>query len=106
MGLNVTLQFHQMSKADKVRFYINNMNQVLNQDALFSDGTSEYRIPPEPQPFENVKIRFRTARDNVDMVYLVTNTERYEMTKVYDDRLFDYYEAEISLTEQRVDYYF
>ena len=106
MGLNINLNFEQLSRAEKVRFYINNMNQVLNQAALFSDGTSEYRCPPEPMPYEKVKLRMRTARDNADLVYLVINNERIEMGKVYDDHLFDYYEAEVQLTDQRVEYYF
>lgn len=106
MGINLNLNFNQLTREEKVRFYINHLNQVLNQDALFSDGTKEYRIPPEPMPFETVKLRFRTARDNVDEVYVVTSDQKLEMTKVYDDRLFDYYEVEISLTDQRMEYYF
>ncbi len=106
MGLNLNLSFNQLTKEEKVRFYINHVNQVLNQDALFSDGTKEYRIPPEPMPFETVRLRFRTARDNVDEVFVVTNDQKLEMTKVYDDRLFDYYEVEIALTDQRMEYYF
>lgn len=106
MGINYHFDFDQMTREEKVRFYIYNMNQVLNQDALFSDGTKEYRIPPEPMPYEKVRLRFRTARDNVDVVYVVTSNEKLEMTKVFDDRLFDYYEAEITLGDQRLEYYF
>ena len=40
MGLNINLSFDQLTRAEKVRMYINNMTEVLNQDALFSDGTS------------------------------------------------------------------
>ena len=104
MGINYHFNFDQLTREEKVRFYIYNMNQVLNQDALFSDGTKEYRIPPEPMPFEKVRLRFRTARDNVDVVYVVTSNEKLEMTKVFDDRLFDYYEAEITLGDQRLEY--
>ena len=75
-SMNMNFNFNQLTREEKMHIYINNMNQVLNQPALFSDGTSEYRCPPEPMPFENVKIRFRTARDNVDVVYLVTNNGR------------------------------
>ena len=57
-------------------------------------------------PYDHVKLRIRTARDNVDEVFLITNTEKLEMSKVYDDRLFDYYEAEVTLTDQRMEYYY
>lgn len=102
----MNINFDQLSKREKTYLYINNMTQALNQSALFSDGTEDYRSPAEPMPFDKVKLRFRTARDNVDAVYLVTNTEKIEMEKFYDDRLFDFYEVELELTDQKVEYYF
>lgn len=102
----MNINFEQLSKREKTYLYINNMTSVLNQSALFSDGTEEYRSPAEPMPYDKVKIRFRTARDNVDFVYLVTNTEKINMEKCYDDRLFDYYEIELELTDQKIEYYF
>lgn len=102
----MNINFEQLSRGEKTYLYINNMTQALNQSALFSDGTEEYRSPAEPMPYDKVKLRFRTARDNVDFVYLVTNTEKLKMEKCYDDRLFDYYEVDLELTDQRVEYYF
>lgn len=106
MGINFSLNFTQMTREEKVRLYIDNLSQALNRAALFSDGTKEYREPAEPMPYDKVKLRFRTARDNVDMVYVVTNNEKLEMEKVHDDRLFDYYQVEVPLTDQRMEYYF
>ena len=106
MGINFSLNFAQMTREEKVRLYIDNLSQALNRAALFSDGTKEYREPAEPMPYDKVKLRFRTARDNVDMVYVVTNNEKLEMEKVHDDRLFDYYQVEVPLTDQRMEYYF
>lgn len=106
MGINFSLNFAQMTSEEKVHLYIDNLNQALNRSALFSDGTKEYREPAEPMSYDNVKLRFRTARDNVDAVYIVTNNEKLEMEKVHDDKLFDYYQAELPLTDQRIEYYF
>ena len=51
--------------------YILQMRPVFDKDALFSDGSKYYRIPMEPEIGEEVKIRFRTLRNNVDNVYLI-----------------------------------
>lgn len=104
--MDMNINFNQLSKYEKLHMYVNNMTQMLNQKALFSDGTSAYRIPMEPEPFEKVRIRFRTAKDNVDDVYLVTNQNKFSMSKVYNDHLFDYYEVEIELEDRKIDYYF
>ena len=39
--------------------YILNMRPPLNPNALFSDGTENYRMPQEPAAGEEVTIRFR-----------------------------------------------
>ena len=52
--------------------YILNMRAVLNKDAFFSDGTKYYRNPSEPEAGENVMISFRTQKNNVDSVYLLS----------------------------------
>lgn len=67
------------------------------KDALFSDGTSSYIIPAEPAEFENVKIRFRTAKGDVDDVYLYTKSSAYRMHKILSEEVFDYYEIEWQL---------
>lgn len=79
---------------------------TINRLALFSDGTKMYRNPSEPLENEVVKIRFRTAKDNVDTVILVTKENNYMMNKIMTDKLFDYYESHIQLKNTRVKYYF
>ena len=63
--------------------YILQMRPVFNKDALFSDGSKYYRIPMEPEIGEEVKIRFRTLRNNVDNVYLIHD---HEATQMYISR--------------------
>lgn len=100
------IRFNQLSKREKIFWYTRNMAPIIETRALFSDGTSFYRSPAEPMPGDEVTIRFRTARENVDGVFLVTTNQKIEMKKVFDDRLFDYYEAEILVEDKRVEYYF
>ena len=99
--------FEALSKAEKVMKYVYSMRPALDIGALFSDGTEFYRSPEEPLPGDNVRLRFRTAPDNVEKVYLNWCGERYEMKRAFSDRLFDYYEYTIeNLPDQLCDYYF
>lgn len=104
MDLNVP--FYKMSDAMKKQVYLDNLTVIFNPQALFSDGTGQYRMPPEPEAYEDVKLRFRSGRENVDEVYLVFGDKRYPMEKVANDRLFDYYEHTVKLGTERVEYYF
>lgn len=62
------MKYDSVQKFNSVENYILQMRPILRKRALFSDGTSDYRIPPEPKAGEHVKFRFRTAADNVDLV--------------------------------------
>lgn len=62
--------------------YILNIRPVLNTEALFSDGSDYYRCPSNPKAGDKVRIRFRTKRNNVDMVYLVYDGKRQQMERV------------------------
>lgn len=104
--MDFNINFNQMTYSEKVHLYVDNVAPLINIDALFSDGTKEYRQPDEPEPGDTVSIRFRTAKDNVDKVTLVSTIGRVVMDKVYDDRLFDYYEGKLNLGSLKVEYYF
>lgn len=86
--------------------YILNMRAVLNKDALFSDSTEFYRSPSEPKPGEVVVIRFRTQRNNVDAVYLVSGEKKQKM-KIYKTvNGFDYYATKIIMPDEVYKYHF
>ena len=72
--------------------YILSMRAVFNIRALYSDTTSNYLSPEEPEPGEEITVRFRTAKNNVDVVLLVSGSKRFVMTKTETERHFDYYE--------------
>lgn len=75
-------------------------------EAVFSDETESFVSPQEPEKYDTVKIRIRTAKDDADEVWLVIDEDKLPMRKAESDKLFDYYEAEYKLAENIVRYYF
>ncbi len=100
------MKYQSMRESNKVQQYMMQMRPVLRKHALFSDGTKDYRTPPEPKENDTVTIRFRTARNNVDNVWVCTGTERYGMHLSEWDETFDYYAVEITLGTRPFRYYF
>ncbi len=86
--------------------YILGMRPVLNREALFSDETGNYVIPMEPNAGDPVTIRFRSAADNVDSVYLVTDTDSRKMEFEGRRGEFDYYRTTLEMPEERLFYRF
>ena len=86
--------------------YINSMRPIVRKKALFSDLTEDYVSPVEPEPNSEVTIRFRTAVNNADLVFLVHNDEKKVMKKVESDANFDYYSVTVTVGEESYLYYF
>ena len=86
--------------------YLSTLKPVLNKKALFADYTSDYVDPPEPNPYSEVILRFRTYKSNADHVFLVCNGQRTLMTKADSVDLFDYYESRIQLDNEPIHYFF
>ena len=84
--MNFNTNFNQLTKYEKLNAYMEHVAPILNLDALFCDGTKQYRIPDE--------------------VYLISTYNRQVMKKINHDMLFDYYEGTIQLEEAKVEYYF
>ncbi|MEG0227359.1 MAG: glycoside hydrolase family 13 protein [Lachnospiraceae bacterium] len=78
----------------------------MNKQALFSDGTESYVIPPEPNMNETVNIRFRTAKDDVDEVRIVSGIGGYVLQKEKTEGAFDYYTIPWRLNEEPFQYCF
>ena len=93
-------------KLELEKQYIQELRPVFHRRALFSDTTGDYVIPAEPKPYEKIKIRFRTAKDNIDYVYVIINKKQFKMVKAEQDEQFDYYEAEYQLNTEMIKYYF
>lgn len=91
---------------NRIQRYMMQMRPVLKKSALFSDGTEDYRQPTEPKAGEDVTIRFRTKKDNVDAVFLCTNEQSREMKKTESADGFDYYAVTVTMTDKPFVYYF
>ncbi len=99
--------FKNFTKAQKVINYVFQNKPALRPESLFCDGTGDYCVPPEPMPGDAVTLKFRTAKSNVDIVYLICDGERIKMEVVETDKAFDYYAATIPpLAEEIIEYYF
>ena len=72
-------QEESVYELNRIQRYIMQMRPLLKKNALFSDGTADYRQPVEPDAGDEVTVRFRTARDNVDIVWLCTGDKKYKM---------------------------
>ncbi|MGN0305174.1 MAG: glycoside hydrolase family 13 protein [Lachnospiraceae bacterium] len=100
------MDYDRFSKMERQQYYINGMRPLLDKRALFSDTTEDYLIPSEPNPYSQVKIRFRSAKNNIDHVFFVCKGQKELMNKVFSDELFDYYELEYQLDNEKITYYF
>ncbi|MDD6036081.1 MAG: glycoside hydrolase family 13 protein [Lachnospiraceae bacterium] len=76
------------------------------KEAVFSDGTSDYRDPCEPGINETVRIRIRTATQTIRSVMIMIDDKKIKMSLVERDSMFDYYEGVILLGDQQIRYYF
>ena len=104
--MDETLDLEKIKRLENSRQYLATMRPVFNRRALFSDTTEEYLTPSEPDVNEKVRIRFRTAKNNIDRVLLVHGGERQIMTKAETTKHFDFYACELQLTDEKVSYCF
>lgn len=83
-----------------------NIKDQMNQDALFSAETEDYRSPMEPEAGQEVCLRMRTAKDDADHVYYIEGENEVPMEKTASDEYFDYYEHRITASADQVLYHF
>lgn len=93
-------------KAKRQQEYITGMRPVFSIHGLFTDTTSNFIDPPEPEKFSFVKIRFRTRKANVDYIFLLTDDWKIPLDFECSEDYFDYYTTTIYLTDQPISYYF
>ena len=106
IGENAMINDDDKRKIDAKKYLVE-MRPIFISKALFSDTTENYISPAEPNPYGNVSIRFRTANSGVDSVYLISSEgEKYPMSKVDEDKAFDYYECTVTLNQDDFYYYF
>lgn len=104
--MSIHIPFEQLTRAQKLFLYVDTRQPVLNEKAIFSDGTSTYRIPQEPTSEDEVTIRFRAAKNNIKQVFLCFNEIRIEMTVESTDEVFHFYQAIMPPLKSKTDYWF
>ncbi len=94
------------TRLEQNQAYLSGMRPLFNKKALFSDTSSEFLCPPDPNPYSTVTVRFRAKKNNIDRVYFVKGNEKHLMEKTMSDDLFDYYSYELQLDNEKVSYHF
>ncbi len=88
------------------QLYMASMRPVINARALFADTTEDYVCPMEPDLNEQITLRFRTAKNNVDRVFVVSGEKKILMELAESDENFDYYACTYRLGETKFHYHF
>lgn len=92
--------------ADRAKQYVEMLRPVFRKRAVYSDETRFFRSPFEPKEGDDVTIRIRTARNNVDEVFFISGATREPMHQAFSSEGFDYYEITIRAGSERISYYF
>ena len=82
---------------------------ITAKEAIFSDETRQYVVPYDPLPGDNVNISIRTAKDNINTVYMHIQDQAgppIAMRKTGTDAIFDYFTAAIIAPDSHIRYYF
>ena len=100
------MDIDRILKTEQDRRYIAGMRPVFNRKALFSDTTEDYLSPSEPNPYSQITIRFRSALNNVDRVFMVHDGLKLLMSKESKDEDFDYFCCETEIENEVFSYHF
>ncbi|MCR5580470.1 MAG: glycoside hydrolase family 13 protein [Pseudobutyrivibrio sp.] len=78
----------------------------MNIQAIYSDGTSEYRTPMEPEAFDLVTIRLRVYHQEDLEAFVVSADKNYKMHLERTRGEFDFYACDIKLSDTEFRYHF
>ena len=104
--MNLNIDFEKMTYGSQLHFYVNHMHPLIDKDALFADGTADYRSFEKCEDGYEVLLRFRTGKNNAEHVQVIMDGRSFDMTKASSDHLFDYYECTIPCGKGGQEYYF
>lgn len=104
MGIQIGL--NHMSDHEKLMIYTQLRKDILNEKAIFSDETRNFRNPVEPEGMEPTLVKLRTAFSNVDEAFICFDGQRVPMTKTSTEEIFDYYEGMIPPRRHTIHYFF
>ena len=87
--MRITEEIGNLAAWEKRLFYMCSARPTLHPRALFSDVTESYRSPAEPMPGDEVTIRLRTGRYNVDKAYLVVDNVEHVTRYLLTDSIME-----------------
>lgn len=80
--------------------------EYINIDAIFSDESENYRTPVSPEFNEEVFVRIRTGKEDVDKITVCYEGDSYPMKVIKSEGYFDYYEGSFKCGDKKGSYYF
>lgn len=86
--------------------YLSKRKAIMNKNGIYSGYSEDFISPLEPSAYGTVTIKIRTVKNNIDYANLICNGETYLMDKVETIGEFDYYAAEIQLSNEAIQYHF
>ncbi|HIT59660.1 MAG TPA: glycoside hydrolase family 13 protein [Candidatus Fimousia stercorigallinarum] len=96
----------RLARAERLHKYLFNRKPLIRTEGFFSDNTRFYQSPEEPTDQDDVRIRFRSVKYNIDQLSIVVNGQTLPMTYEKSEELFDYYSIIIPAGSENLSYYF
>ncbi len=91
---------------EKIMLFCDEPYDYFNYDAVFSDETPLFRTPECPRTSDDVSVKIRVGKNNIDKIYLCYNDCKTEMKKSSSTEIFDFYKTDIPDIQERIYYYF
>lgn len=96
----------KLTETEKKLLYIHSVQAVLEKELLYSDCTENFITPCEPLPGDQVSIRFRTAKLNVEKVFLCIDGKEIPLSLLASGKNFDIYEIIYTIDDKTIRYCF
>ena len=95
-----------LGKFEKFKILKGFLKDYINIGAIFSDETENFVNPAEPKSDDNITIKFRTGKSNIDKVFINFGNETLPLEFDYSDDVFDFYKITLSPIKSPLRYYF
>ena len=96
----------RMTETEKKLFYIHSIQPILNKEILYSDCTENFVTPCEPSEGDELSIRFRTAKNNVEKVIMCIDGKELPLSLLASGSHFDIYEIKYVIGDSPIRYNF
>lgn len=83
-----------------------NIHLKINREAVFSDETTFFRVPLNPKESDEIKIRLRVLKDDIDYAEMLSAHGKVIMYLEFSQGVFDYYAAKVLPSDKDMEYCF